>query len=78
VIDRIIYDGREWFLVDYKTNPLPEKTPMESFFSGAGRLVLETITALPGMLAHARSIDPALSAFFCILRRYKKSMRLPE
>ena len=76
VIDRIIFDGREWFLVDYKTTPLPEETPVESFFQEQDALYRKQLLAYREMLAHARSLDPALIRLFLYFTAIQKEYEI--
>jgi ATP-dependent exoDNAse (exonuclease V) beta subunit len=64
IIDRIVFDGKEWLIVDYKTTPLPEGMPIEIFLKEQAALYREQLLAYREMLAHVRSIDPALIRIF--------------
>jgi len=77
-IDRIIFDGRDWLLVDYKTTPLPEGMPIETFLQEQAALYREQLSAYREMLAHARSIDPALIRPFLYFTALQKEFEVTE
>ncbi len=72
VIDRIIFNGREWFLVDYKTTPLPEGMVVETFLQEQDVLYRKQLLAYREMLAHARSLDPSLIRLFLYFTAIQK------
>jgi ATP-dependent exoDNAse (exonuclease V) beta subunit len=76
VIDRLIFDGQEWFLVDYKTTSLPEGMPVETFLQEQDVLYRKQLPAYQEMLAHARSIDPALIRLFLYFTALQKEYEI--
>ena len=76
MIDRIINDNREWFLVDYKTTPLPEGMPVETFLQEQDALYRKQLLAYREMLAHARSLDPALIRLFLYFTALQKEYEI--
>ena len=78
IIDRIIFDGREWLLVDYKTTPLPEGMPIETFLQEQAVLYRDQLSAYREMLAHARSVDPALIRIFLYFTAIQKEHEIKE
>jgi ATP-dependent helicase/nuclease subunit A len=76
VIDRIIFDGRAWFLVDYKTTPLPEGTPIETFLQDQDALYRQQLLAYREMLSHARSLDPSLIRLFLYFTALQKEYEI--
>ena len=78
VIDRIIFDGQKWFLVDYKTTPLPEGMTVETFLQEQADLYRGQLLAYREMLAHARSLDPALIRLFLYFTALQKEYEIKE
>jgi ATP-dependent exoDNAse (exonuclease V) beta subunit len=78
VIDRIIFNGQEWLLVDYKTTPLPEGMAMETFFQGQEALYRKQLLAYREMLAHAKTIDPVLIRLFLYFTALQKEYEIKE
>ncbi len=78
IIDRIVFDGKEWLLVDYKTTPLPEGISIETFLQEQSALYREQLLAYKEMLAYARSIDPTLIHTFLYLTALQKEHEIKE
>jgi len=78
VIDRIVFDGKEWFLVDYKTTPLTEGLSIETFLQEQAAFYRDQLLAYQEMLAHARSIDPALIRLFLYFTALQKGYEIKE
>jgi len=78
IIDRIVFDGRDWLLVDYKTTPLPEGMPMETFLQEQAVLYREQLLAYKEMLAHARSLDPSSIRLFLYFTALQKEYEIKE
>ncbi|MCJ7833130.1 MAG: PD-(D/E)XK nuclease family protein, partial [Deltaproteobacteria bacterium] len=76
IIDRIIFDGKEWLLVDYKTTSLPEGMPVETFLQEQAALYRDQLSAYREMLAHARSVDPALIRLFLYFTALQKEYEI--
>jgi ATP-dependent exoDNAse (exonuclease V) beta subunit len=76
VIDRIIFNGQEWFLVDYKTTPLPEGMAVETFLQEQDVLYRKQLLAYREMLAHARSLDPSLIRLFLYFTAIQKEYEI--
>ncbi|MEW6187967.1 MAG: UvrD-helicase domain-containing protein [Thermodesulfobacteriota bacterium] len=58
IIDRVVFNGQEWLLVDYKTTALPEGMDLEVFLREQETLYRRQLLAYREMLSRARSIDP--------------------
>jgi ATP-dependent exoDNAse (exonuclease V) beta subunit len=76
VIDRIIFDGQQWFLVDYKTTSIPEETGIETFLQDQDTLYRKQLLAYREMLAHARSLDPSLIRIFLYFTAIQKKYEI--
>jgi ATP-dependent exoDNAse (exonuclease V) beta subunit len=76
VIDRVIFNGQEWLLVDYKTTPLPEGMAVEAFLQDQDVLYRRQLLAYREMLAHARSIDPSLIRLFLYFTAIQKEYEI--
>jgi ATP-dependent helicase/nuclease subunit A len=76
VIDRIIFDGKDWLVVDYKTTSLPEGIAVGTFFQEQDVLYRKQLLAYQEMLAHARSIDPALIRLFLYFTALQKEYEI--
>ncbi len=59
IIDRVVFDGDYWWLVDYKTTPLPSDASPEKFFKQQEMLYRGQLLTYREMLAQQRQIDPA-------------------
>lgn len=58
IIDRVVFDGDYWWLVDYKTTPLPSDARPEKFFKQQEMLYRGQLLTYREMLAQQRQIDP--------------------
>lgn len=76
VIDRVVFDGKEWFIVDYKTTPLSEGQSIETFLQEQAALYRDQLLAYREMLAHARSIDPTLIRLFLYFTALQKEVEI--
>jgi ATP-dependent exoDNAse (exonuclease V) beta subunit len=76
VIDRIIFTGQEWFLVDYKTTPLPEGMAVQSFLEEQAALYRPQILAYRKMLVRARSLDPSHIRLFLYFTALQKEYEI--
>ena len=76
MIDRIIFDGKEWLLVDYKTTSLPEGMPIETFLQEQAALYRDQLSAYREMLTHARSLDPAIIRIFLYFTALQKEYEI--
>ncbi|HEC99616.1 MAG TPA: hypothetical protein ENN18_04465 [Proteobacteria bacterium] len=59
IIDRVVFDGAYWWLVDYKTTPLPSGIGLEEFLKEQEMLYRGQLLSYREMLAQQRQIDPA-------------------
>jgi ATP-dependent exoDNAse (exonuclease V) beta subunit len=59
VIDRVVFDGDYWWLVDYKTTPLPSDAGPEKFLKEQEMLYHGQLLSYREMLAQQKQIDPA-------------------
>ncbi|MFH0788678.1 MAG: UvrD-helicase domain-containing protein, partial [Pseudomonadota bacterium] len=64
IIDRLVFDGRQWFIVDYKTTPLPDDMSVVTFFKTQAALYLDQLSAYKEMLARVRLLEPAAIRLF--------------
>jgi len=78
VIDRIVFDGKEWLLVDYKTTPLPEGMPIETFLQEQAALYRDQLLAYREMLSHVRSVDPAFIRIFLYFTAIQNEYEITE
>lgn len=76
IIDRLVFDGQTWFIVDYKTTPLPEGLSNEAFLQEQTALYRDQLLAYKEMLAHARSLDPALIRLFLYFTALQKEVEI--
>ncbi|MDD5451629.1 MAG: UvrD-helicase domain-containing protein [Desulfovibrionales bacterium] len=58
IIDRVVFDGDYWWLVDYKTTPLPSSFGLEEFLKEQEMLYHGQLLSYREMLARQRQIDP--------------------
>ncbi|MDD5153273.1 MAG: UvrD-helicase domain-containing protein, partial [Desulfovibrionales bacterium] len=58
IIDRVVFDGDYWWLVDYKTTPLSSGIGLEEFLKEQGMLYRGQLLSYREMLAQQRQIDP--------------------
>lgn len=59
IIDRVVFDGHYWWLVDYKTTPLPSDASPEKFLKEQEMLYRGQLLTYREMLAQQKQIDPA-------------------
>ena len=75
VIDRIVFDGKEWLLVDYKTGRLPDEMAVKDFLEQQAALYRDQLLAYKEMLAKAKSVEPdriRLFLYFTALQKAKE------
>jgi hypothetical protein len=65
-------------LVDYKTTLLPEGMTVETFLQEQADLYRGQLLAYQEMLAHARSLDPALIRIFLYFTAIQKEYEIKE
>ncbi|MDO9463651.1 MAG: PD-(D/E)XK nuclease family protein, partial [Deltaproteobacteria bacterium] len=58
IIDRVVFDGDYWWLVDYKTTPLPSDAGPEKFLKEQEMLYRGQLLSYREMLAQQKQIDP--------------------
>ncbi|MEW6387826.1 MAG: UvrD-helicase domain-containing protein [Thermodesulfobacteriota bacterium] len=58
VLDRLVFDGREWWLVDYKTSRPPQGLDWEEFISREVEKYRPQLLAYREMAAKAKGISP--------------------
>ncbi|MEW5948752.1 MAG: UvrD-helicase domain-containing protein [Thermodesulfobacteriota bacterium] len=58
IIDRVVFDGAYWWLVDYKTTPLPSGIGLEEFLKEQEMLYRRQLLTYREMLAQQKQIDP--------------------
>lgn len=78
VMDRIIFDGKEWFIVDYKTTPFPQGLAVETFLEDQTAWYRNQLLAYREMLAQARSIDPKNIRLFLYFSALQKGVEIFE
>jgi ATP-dependent exoDNAse (exonuclease V) beta subunit len=76
VIDRLIFDGDQWFIIDYKTTQLPEVCSPENFLTEQKALYRDQLLAYRDMLASARSLDPAQIRLFLYFTALHKEVEI--
>lgn len=59
IIDRVVFDGRYWWLVDYKTTPLPPDTAIAEFLRKQESYYREQLLAYREMLVRSQQVDPS-------------------
>jgi ATP-dependent exoDNAse (exonuclease V) beta subunit len=57
IIDRVVFDGAYWWLVDYKTTPLPSGIGLEEFLKEQELFYRGQLLTYREMLAQQRQID---------------------
>jgi ATP-dependent exoDNAse (exonuclease V) beta subunit len=57
-LDRLVYDGKDWWLVDYKTSRPPDGEDWESFTKGEAEKYRPQLLAYREMIAKARGLAP--------------------
>jgi ATP-dependent exoDNAse (exonuclease V) beta subunit len=76
VIDRIVFDGRQWFLVDYKTGKPAEGTTVEDFLEQQTALYREQLLAYKEMLVKAKSLEPNRIRLFLYFTALQQSREI--
>jgi ATP-dependent exoDNAse (exonuclease V) beta subunit len=76
VIDRLIFDGREWFIVDYKTTPIPFGKSIDQFLEEQAGLYRDQLVAYRDMLASARSLKPTQIRLFLYYTALQKGIEI--
>ncbi|MEW6326143.1 MAG: UvrD-helicase domain-containing protein [Thermodesulfobacteriota bacterium] len=72
IIDRAVFDGAYWWLVDYKTTPLPTGIGPEEFLKEQELLYRKQLLSYRDMLARQRQIDPVtirLILYFTVIQK---------
>jgi ATP-dependent exoDNAse (exonuclease V) beta subunit len=73
VLDRLVFDGREWWLVDYKTSRPPEGQDWEEFLAQEREKYRPQLLAYRDLAAKAKGISPPeslrLIIYFTACRR---------
>jgi ATP-dependent exoDNAse (exonuclease V) beta subunit len=72
IIDRVVFDGDYWWLVDYKTTPLPSSIGLEEFLKEQGMLYRGQLLTYREMLAQQKQIDPVkirLILYFTVIQK---------
>jgi ATP-dependent exoDNAse (exonuclease V) beta subunit len=77
VIDRLVYDGDTWTLVDYKTTPVPQGVKVETFLAEQKELYRPQLLAYREMLARTRSLDPKRVRLFLYFTALQKAVEIP-
>jgi ATP-dependent exoDNAse (exonuclease V) beta subunit len=76
VIDRVVFDGKDWFLVDYKTGQPPEGTFLKDFMDQQAVHYREQLLAYKEMLARAKSLDLDRIRLFLYFTALKKAKEI--
>lgn len=72
IIDRVVFDGDYWWLVDYKTTPLPSGIGLEEFLKEQEMLYHGQLLTYREMLAQQKQIDPVkirLLLYFTVIQK---------
>jgi ATP-dependent helicase/nuclease subunit A len=72
IIDRVVFDGDYWWLVDYKTTPLPSSIGLEEFLKEQEMLYHGQLLTYREMLAQQKQIDPEkirLILYFTVIQK---------